>query len=78
MYEKAVMIQVLRNQLTDMEAVRGYAIAQKDQARHAEYVLRIQQTKALLSAIEDTYELETTEVLLPKRGEGSSPPSAPD
>jgi len=47
-----MLIQILRNQLTDMSSVLSYAITQKDKARHSEYELRINETKALLRAVD--------------------------
>jgi hypothetical protein len=52
MLTKQLLIQILRNQLTDMTAVEQYAVTRKDEARHHEYKLRITQTRRLLSEID--------------------------
>lgn len=54
---KAMLIQVLRNQLTDLNAVVQYSIVQRDEQRHRGYSLRITQTESLLAAIDPEHPL---------------------
>jgi hypothetical protein len=49
---KCLLIQVLRNQLTDLKAVEQYSIVQRDAARHQGYKLRIAQTEGLLNSVD--------------------------
>lgn len=46
-----LLIQILRNQLTDLRAVYSYSITQKDEKRHREYASRIKETEELLNSL---------------------------
>lgn len=49
---EVLLLQLLRNQLTDMRSVEQYSITHKDLERHIEYKARIVETETLLNSIE--------------------------
>lgn len=47
-----MLVQILRNQLQDMSQVATYSVTHKVPGSHDGYLLRIEQTKALLEEID--------------------------